>query len=115
MSPLHERFEDPTNVFRAIQNQIGSDMARLDFHAPVECRFVDRGREVGRLYDTRQKSMVDRRWVFGFKAFKYASVDLGRGNPSAFVERQRRVLRRGVRDQVVEVARQTFGNHGRGF
>ena len=105
MPPVHERFEDPTDVFRAIQNQIGSDMARLDFHAPVEVRFVDRGREVDRLYDARQKGVIDRRRVFGFEAFENASVDLGRGDPSAFVEGQRRVLRRGVRDQVVEVAR----------
>ena len=115
MPPLHERFEDPTNVFRAIQNQIGGDMPRFDFHAPVEVRFVNRGGEIDRLYDTRQKGVVDRRRIFGFEAFKNVSVDLGCRNPPTFVEGQRRVLRRSVYDQAVEVARQAFRNHGCNF
>ena len=39
MSPLPKRSEDSLDVSRAIQNEIGGNVPRFDFHTLIELRF----------------------------------------------------------------------------
>ena len=55
--------------------------------------------------------MIDRSVIFSLQALGNASVDFCCRDSAPFFERQRRVLRRGVGNQAVQVVRQTLGNH----